>query len=169
MSGVRIVISYSHQDQSWRLRLARHLRIFELSHQIEVWSDLRIPPGERWCAEILQVIDAAQLAVLLISADSLSSDFIVNVEVPRMLKRHRNGELKIIPILVEDCPWQDVPWLAELQMRPLDAVPLAARRRHAREAELAKITREILATARMCPDPAPAAVETADEQTSTQG
>jgi len=151
MSGVRLFISYSHRDRAWRDRLGIHLRIFEVLEGLRVWSDRWITAGAAWREEILRAIDASQLAVLLVSADFLSSDFILQVELPRILERHRAGELKIVPILVQDCAWQEIPWLAELQMRPSDAVPLAARRRHGSEAELAKIAREILALSRMTP------------------
>jgi TIR domain len=152
MPGVKLVTSYSHQDQAWNSRLSRHLKIFELSNDVILWCDWRIPFGVKWREEILKAIDIAQLAVLLISADFLSSDFIIQVELPRILERTRAGELKVVPVLVQHCPWQDIPWLAELQMRPWNAVPLAGRSRHGSEAELAKIAREILAIARACPD-----------------
>lgn len=153
MSGVPIFIGYSRQDLAWWLKLMRHLRIFELSDDLSIWSDSRIKPGSNWSKEILKAIDDAHLAILLVSADFLSSNFIMKVEVPRILNRYRDAELRVVPLLVEDCPWQDVNWLAELQMRPWDAVPLAAKRRAIRETELAKVAREILAIARSCPSP----------------
>jgi len=148
MSGVRVFISFSHRDHSWKERLGKHLKIFEAMDALRVWSDGRILPGVTFRQEILQQIDTARVAVLLISADFLSSDFILEVELPRILERHQSGDLKVVPVLVQPCPWQDVPWLSQLQMRPYNATPLATRRRPAGEVELARIAREILELAR---------------------
>jgi hypothetical protein len=57
----------------------------------------------------------------------------------------------VIPVLVQPCAWDEIPWLRELQIRPWNAVPLGARRHTGSEDELAKIVREILAFARTAP------------------
>ena len=39
MSGPRVFISYSHQDEAWKNRLVRQLRVLELEGDLEVWDD----------------------------------------------------------------------------------------------------------------------------------
>ena len=50
-------------------------------------------------AEIEAAMDRARVAVLLISADSLSSEFILDTEVPRLLERRRSEGLRVIPLM----------------------------------------------------------------------
>jgi TIR domain len=146
-----LFISYSHQDEVLMRRLLAHLKPFVDLGMLRVFSDAAISAGSAFRGEILKAIDSAQVAVLLISADFLSSDFIREVELPRILERHRNGALQILPVLVQDVAWDWIPWLRDLQMRPWNVTPLAARNRTGRERELAKIVREILAMAGTVP------------------
>jgi hypothetical protein len=139
----RVFLSYSHPDQAWQVRLGKHLRVLEKLGLLDVWADSRIHAGDRWHKAILGAIDSAQVAVMLLSVDFLDSDFILNTEVPRILRRERAGQLQVVPVLVRDCTWEEVPWLAELQLRPWNAVPLAAYQRHRLDAELAAIAREV--------------------------
>jgi hypothetical protein len=148
-----VVICYAHEDEAWRRRLEDHLEPFKDLEGLSVFSDRIIPAGTRFRDRILRAIGSAQVAVLLVSADFLSSGFIRRVELPRIRDRHQAGELQVIPVLVQPCAWDEIPWLRELQIRPWNAVPLAARRHTGSEAELAKIVREILAFARTAPVP----------------
>jgi hypothetical protein len=148
-----VVISYSHQDEVWMRRLLTHLKPFEVMRMLWVFSDASISAGIAFSREILKAIDNAQVVVLLVSADFLSSDFIREVELPRILERYRAGKLQIFPILVHDAAWDWIPWLRELQMRPWNATPLAARNHTGREKELANVVREILAMTVTVPVP----------------
>lgn len=148
-----VVISYSRQDEVWMRRLLTHLKPFEVLGMLWVFSDAAISAGIAVRGEILNAIDNAQVAVLLISADFLSSDFIREVELPRILGRYQAGELQILPLLVQDVAWDWIPWLKEMQMRPWNAIPLAARNHTGKEKELAKVVREILAMAGAAPVP----------------
>jgi hypothetical protein len=139
----RVFISYSHRDEAWRAFFAKHLNVLASQGIAEVWTALRIGAGEAWEREIIRAIDSARLAILLISADFLGSEFILNVEIPQILERHRAGELAVVPVLVRPCPWEAVPWLREIQMRPWDGTPLSSRNGR-REAEVVKVVREIL-------------------------
>lgn len=53
-----------------------------------------------------------------------------------------------MPILVRPCPWEEVPWLASMQIRPLHARPLSAGNKHQIETELTAIAKEIAALLR---------------------
>jgi hypothetical protein len=116
-----------------------------------VFSDQAIEAGKLFRDTILQAINTAQVAVLLVSADYLSSDFICRIELPRIRERHMAGELQVIPLLVQPCAWDEIPWLREIEVRPRNAVPLAARRHAGQQAELANVVREILAFVRILP------------------
>lgn len=139
----RVFIGYSHQDAGWKDHIRRHLSVLERENILETWVDQSMQPGARWQEEILRTIDGAQLALLLISAYFLSSDFVVEEEIPRILKRHEREEIQVVPVLIRDCPWRSVPWLAKLQIRPLNGRPLAAHRGHQRDAAMSAIVSEL--------------------------
>jgi len=110
-----VFVSYSHQDEGWKDRLVQHLRVLELEDVLEVWDDRRIVAGDVWQAEIEAALARAGLALLLISVDFLTSQFIRGVEVPRLLAREG---VRVIPVFVRPCPWKAVEWLAAIEGRP---------------------------------------------------
>ncbi len=137
-----IFISYSHRDERLKERLATHLSV--LRGRLDVWDDRRLRAGDNWYAEIEAAIESADVAVMLISADFLSSDFISKEEVPRLLKRLQEDGLAMVPILVRSCAWKEIPWLSAMQIRPTNARPLTALKGNAREDALSALTVEIV-------------------------
>ena len=121
----KIFISYSHKDEEWKDRLVDHLKTLEVERRVSVWDDRRITPGSKWNQEVERALNEASAVVLLISADFLSSHFIMNVEMPRLLERRAREGLRIIPLIVRACAWEKVDWLKVLQAGPKDAKPLA--------------------------------------------
>lgn len=120
-----IFISYAHADERWKNKLLVQLKaVFGQDPPIEPWDDRRIRVGASWRTEIQEALARARAAVLMISADFLSSDFIQRAELPILLKRRQQEGVHLLPLLVCPCPWQHHHWLAELQMWPHDARPL---------------------------------------------
>jgi hypothetical protein len=62
------------------------MRPFEKKGVIDLWVDTKINVGEKWKEKIQQALDRAAIAILLISADFLASDFIIDNELPPLLK-----------------------------------------------------------------------------------
>ena len=151
MARTKILISYSHQDERWRQRLMEQLDVLAQSGLVEVWADRQIGVGERWRERIDQAMLEARIAVLLLSAAFLTSQFIVNMEVPRLLRAHEAAGMTIYPLLIRPCRSQVVPWLSGLQLRPPDARAIAALTGSRRHEALADVAREIAAIARREP------------------
>jgi hypothetical protein len=100
---MRVFISYSHQDQHWLQRLQVHLKPLARDGIIDPWSDKRIEGGALWKREIGAALSSATAAVLLISADFLASDFIVDHELPELLRRSEREGVLILPVLIGPC------------------------------------------------------------------
>ena len=93
--------------------------------------------------EIFDAIDHSKAALLLISENFLSSDYIMNIEIPRILKRYGKGKLQIYPILVNQCPWAEHQWLNQFQLLPRDNVALNEIPEEKRPTELNNIVLQI--------------------------
>ena len=124
MERTKLFVSYNHRDRTWLERLKVHLTLLERRGLVHVWSDTRIEVGARWKEEIESALAGARVAVLLVSADFLASDFIWNEEMPRILAHQKQG-MVVLPLIARPCAWLIAPELAELQARPVDGRPLS--------------------------------------------
>ncbi|HZF13506.1 MAG TPA: toll/interleukin-1 receptor domain-containing protein, partial [Thermoanaerobaculia bacterium] len=120
-----VFVSYSHEDEGWKDRVVQHLKVLEPEGVLEVWHDRSIGAGADWQQELESAMERAAVAVLLVSADFLSSEFILEIEVPYLLERRTAGALTIIPVIARHCAWNEVAWLSGIQCRPKDGIPLA--------------------------------------------
>ncbi len=143
MRKASVFISYSHRDLEWKGRLAKHLRVLERQGLLETWDDGCIGPGEDWREAIESALRRTKLAVLLVSANFLTSEFISDTEVPEILNRQVKEGLCVYPVLLQPCAWRKVPWLSRMQLRPFGALPLASKDENEQEAALAAIAEEI--------------------------
>lgn len=144
----RVFISYAHADEPWRRRVAEPLQVLEKQGLLDVWDDRRLRAGADWFATLHAEMLQARVALLLVSSAFLTSDFILEHEVPRLFDTHATDGLRIFPLLVRPCPWQEVAWLARMQMRPRDAKALSSFRGARLEEMLSDIAREIGAACR---------------------
>ena len=116
-ASISVFISYAHEDAALRDRLAKHLRLLERRGVIAAWDDRQITGGTEWRPQIHQQLAAAQVILLLISADFLASDFCYDVEMAEALARHDRGEVLVIPVLLRPVSWEDAPF-RHLQVLP---------------------------------------------------
>ncbi len=138
----QIFISYSHQDEDWKNRVVKQLGV--LAHTgLDIWDDRRIAAGDDWHPEIQQAIERCDVAVLLISADFLTSPFIRDQEVPQLLQRRRDHGIRVIPLIVRPCLWDRIDWLGSIQARPTDGAALSGMTEHQRESTLSNLAGEI--------------------------
>jgi formylglycine-generating enzyme required for sulfatase activity len=118
MTAPWVFISYSHNNTTEEKELLKHLQVLQKSGHIQVWDDQQIGGGDYWAAAIDNAINQTKVAILLITADFLTSEFINNIEVPQLLKRRQEGKMKVIPVIARDCAWRRIKWLSEMNVRP---------------------------------------------------
>jgi hypothetical protein len=83
-----IFYSYSHKDEELRDELEVHLSALVREKVIESRHDRRISPGEAWPDAVDSQIAAADVILLLISADFVASDYCYGHELKLALNRH---------------------------------------------------------------------------------
>ena len=120
----KVFISYSHADRNHLDRLLVHLKPIERAEKIEMWSDIQIRTGDRWKSEIEEALNRATIAVLLLSADFMASDFITKNELPPLLKNAEEKGTRIIPLIVKPCRFLREPMLSQFQSANIPSRPL---------------------------------------------
>lgn len=94
----KVFLSYSHRDRRWADRLLTHLRA--IADNVSVWSDAEIKIGASWKEEIARAITTADVAILLVSADYIASEFIASQELPTLLESASHGRTLILPVMI---------------------------------------------------------------------
>ena len=107
---VRIFISYSHEDVELRAELETHLAILKRLDAVETWHDGMITPGQEWEKAIWDEFEAADLILLLVSANFVSSEFCWGKELIKAMARHEAGTAHVIPVTIEACVWKGAPF-----------------------------------------------------------
>ena len=82
-----VYISYSHKDADWKDRILRYLSPLEAQGTVTFWKDTKLRAGAEWGREISEQRSRVSAAILLISSAFLSSDYIVEQEVPALLRQ----------------------------------------------------------------------------------
>jgi WD40 repeat protein len=104
-SAVEIFISYAHEDETLRNKLAKHLKSLQREGLITTWHHRDISAGEEWKNEIDIHLESANIILLLISSDFLDSDYCCDIELKRALERHERKEARVIPIILRAVDW----------------------------------------------------------------
>lgn len=138
-----VFISYSHKDKAWMERVRLQLRVLVQEDLLDLWEDTRIRAGDDWFPEIEKALNQCSVAVLLVTADFLTSKFILSVEVPTLLQRREKEGIRVYPIICKPCPWKKVNWLSRMQLRPRNAEPLSGKTEHDADTELVAVAEEI--------------------------
>ena len=126
-----VFLSYSHndRDRQWVERVRVHLKATFYDQNLNIWDDTRIPSGARWHEEIKTALAGTKVAVLIISADYLASDYIRTHELPSFLLAAESEGAVIMALIGSSCSLtggasslQDIQFVNPLD-RPLDGIP----------------------------------------------
>jgi len=130
---INVFVSYNHeQDARWfeQERFGEEPLIPWLESMLKpqgvvFWYDrARLGAGDAFRREIEEQIDRSQVAVLLVSRGFIVSQFIREVELPRIEARVRAGKMTVIPIITRKCPWQQIDFLTSVLVLPNETRPL---------------------------------------------
>jgi hypothetical protein len=111
----QLFISYSHRDGEWVERLRRMIKPLEQRYGLERWDDSRIQAGGLWRQEIEQALASASVALLLVSADFLASDFVARSELPPLFRAAKQKGLRILWVPLRPSLWKHIPEIEQYQ------------------------------------------------------
>jgi hypothetical protein len=123
--SLKAFISYTHADEGMKDQFLLHLKPLERLGLIEGWHDRMIKPGDSFSEAISTELDDAHIIFFLVSVDFINSKYCYDIELARAVERHKNGSVRVIPIILRDCLWNHSPF-GGLQALPKDAKAVAS-------------------------------------------
>ena len=119
----KIFYSYSHKDESFRDKIAKHLAVLREKSLINEQYDRKILPGSKFSDGIKAEILSSDIILLLLSSNFLASES-CKEEMKEALRLSEKG-ITVIPIVLTPCAWKDVKGISELMALPTDGKPIA--------------------------------------------
>lgn len=121
---LKFFISYSHKDSKYKDELLVHLKTLELTHNINVWYDGQIMPGENIDTAVSKQLCSSDIVLFLISPNFLASWYCVNIELEKAIERHNRDECIVIPVIISKCIIEDSFAFSKLKRVPQDGRPI---------------------------------------------
>lgn len=146
-------ISYSHRDSKHLKRLQIHLKGYlhadndsdpDKTDVLDIWDDTRIPTGANWRDEIMHALISTKVAVLLLSADFMASDFIRKHELPILLAAAQANEIRLISVVIGPCGVLEKHPVSHYQLMNTLSTPLSRMTPAKQEEIWAKVAKEIV-------------------------
>lgn len=137
-----IFISYSRKDSNALKRLQVFLQPVEEQYGVSRWDDTQIDSGGLWKEQISSAISSARVAILLVSADFLASEFIRKNELPSILIAAKERGLKVLPVVLSHCRYNSSK-LSVFQAVNSPEKPLSATIKADKDAIWFKVSQEV--------------------------
>ena len=122
-SPIRVFVSYSHQDAKYLKKDSLVGFLAGLDDEgFSFWHDEWIPGGHLWDDRIRKELEAADIALILVSQAFLNSKYCTKVEVVQSLKKRKEDGLVVFPVILSPCDWDKdrYDWLRTTQLEPRD-------------------------------------------------
>ena len=102
---INIFISYSHKDdQKYIDELQKFLSVIVKKEVVDVWCDTKFQGGEDWHKEIQKALKTTKVAILFVSINFLTSEYIDQYELKPLLVAADAEKVILLPILLASCP-----------------------------------------------------------------
>lgn len=137
-----VFISYSHKDIEFLKQLREHIVPLERAGLVSSWSDQEIAPGSQWFDEIKAALARTKVAVMLVTASFLASEFIHQHELGPLLLEAEAGGICILWVPVRACGWKATP-IKKFQAVLSPDRPLAAMTAPKRDEAWVKVCEQI--------------------------
>ncbi|GLV54368.1 hypothetical protein KDH_12160 [Dictyobacter sp. S3.2.2.5] len=120
---LHVFFCYAREDKKLRDELDRHLTSLKRQKVIETWNEYEIVAGVNRQQAIDASLKDADVVLLLISSDFISSDYCYSYEMKQAMQRHEADSATVLPILLRPVDITGAPF-NHLQMLPRDTIPV---------------------------------------------
>jgi hypothetical protein len=130
-----VFVSYAHKDEpekpgpegfAWLSFVLEYLNVGKRAGAFDLWVDTQMMGSANWRADIKAKLGVCDIFILLVSARSMASDFILDEELPVIRERDAKGEaVHIYPVLLTPTPILGLDNVRDKNIRPRDAQPLS--------------------------------------------
>lgn len=117
--NIKLFYSYSHQDETYREELEKHLATLRDRKFIDEWHDRKINAGDDWSDEIEKNMASSNIILLLFSSDFIASKS-CQKEIKVAIKFKQENNVIFIPIILRVCDWMGIDGISEIQALPKD-------------------------------------------------
>jgi hypothetical protein len=140
----QIFVSYSHKDVEWleRLKVMMAPYLHAAESELDLWDDTRLSAGQQWDAEIKGALAKAGVAVALVSADFLGSAYVMEKELPAIVKAAKEGGASLLWVYISAAGWEETP-LKDFQATHDTKIPLDGRPKHEQNEILKSVAQQI--------------------------
>lgn len=150
---ISIFISYAHRDEELKNELLKQLSPLVNEGLITTFDDRALPAGAEVDPAIAGKLEAADLILLMVSADFMASKYCYGIEMKRAVERHDAKEARVIPVILRDVEWRTSPF-GKLLAVPTDGKPVDGARKR-RDKALKDVASQIRAVVTTMPPPVP--------------
>jgi hypothetical protein len=131
MSQLNILVLHASEDKEILNKLLLYLKSLKKEHKLNIWHDNPVHSGQEWKSKNEKRFRETDVFLLLASNDFMYSPFIQQLDFKKVIDQHRQGKSKVIPIILDKCPWdtdfssEDYNFnMNELQVLPTDGKPI---------------------------------------------
>ncbi len=96
---------YASADEKLVFQLLHRLKSLEKRYNIIIWDNDSIHEGQVWKSSDGGRLAGTDLFILLLSKAFMYSEFVQQLEFKQVIDRYKAGASKIVPIILDDCPW----------------------------------------------------------------
>ena len=106
---LKVFLMYASEDEAVKTTLDAQLNPLKKTEFIETWDESQILPGTEKDLEISARLEAADIILLLVTANFFGSDKIFDRQLRAALRRHEAKQTVVIPLLMRSCSWEGTP------------------------------------------------------------
>jgi hypothetical protein len=150
-----IFISYSHKDEpeqesdgkvQWLSFVRTYLQPAVKHGVFDLWVDRHLPGGADWDPKTEKKLRECDIFILLVSANSMASDYIIDKEIAIIRQRQAKGEnVHFYPLVLTPTPKAGLDKVKDKNLRPRDAKPFSGFSHHDRAQQMTDAADEIAA------------------------
>ena len=122
----KVFIGHHENDNQQKELVYSHLAPLEKNGLLKFWCISEILPGQNIAEEIDKALRDVKIAIPLISIDFVNKE-LDSEEIKKVINNHQNDGLKLYPILLKPCIWEEIEWLSQkgIQILPKNNKPLS--------------------------------------------